>query len=78
MVISPMVALWLSQVEEDVNLAQILAEFGTLPEIVTTIADPYEKGEIPPPPRNIDRLKVPTDVYATPAGRMMVLVHQVI
>ena len=66
MVTSPMVALLPSQVEEDVDLAQILTEFGTLPAIVTPIADPYEKGEIPPaeyrPP------EVPTDVFAAPAG----------
>ena len=66
MVISPIVALSPSQVEEDVDLVQILAEFGTLPAIVTPIVDPYEKGEMPPteyrPP------EVPTDVFATPAG----------
>ena len=35
MVIGPMVALLPSQVEEDVDLAHILAELGTLPAIVT-------------------------------------------
>ena len=66
MVISPIVALSPSQVEEDVDLVQILAEFSTLPAIVTPIVDPYEKGEMPSteyrPP------EVPTDVLATPAG----------
>ena len=66
MVISPIVALLPSQVEEDVDLAHILAEFGTLPAILTPIADPYEKEEMPPaeyrPP------EVPTDVFAAPAG----------
>ena len=46
MVISPVVPLLLAQVEEDVDLAQILAEFGTLP------ADHQGEREIPP--RSID------------------------
>ena len=66
MVISPIVTLSPSQVEDDVDLAQLLAEFGSLSAFVTPIVDTYEKGEIPPtqyrPP------EVPTDVLATPAG----------
>ena len=64
MVISPIVGL--SQGEDDVDLAQILAEFGTLPAFVTPIIDHYAEGEMPPteyhPP------EVLTDVFATPAG----------
>ena len=48
MVICPVVALLPAQVEEDVDLAQILAEFGTLPTIVTPIYDPQEEREMPP------------------------------
>ena len=66
MVISPVVRLLPAQVEEDVDLAQILAEFGTLPAIVTPINDPQEEREMPPveyrPP------EVPADVFVTPAG----------
>ena len=43
------------QVEEDVDLAQILAEFGTLPAIVTPIDDPHEEGRCTP--WSIDRRK---------------------
>ena len=67
-----MVALLPSQVEEDVDLAQILAEFGTLPAIVTPMDGPYEEGEMPPAEYR------PPDVFATPAGRMTVLVRQVL
>ena len=42
MAISHGVSLLPAQVEEDVDLAQILAEFGTLPAIVTPIHDPQE------------------------------------
>ena len=66
MVISPVVPLLPAQVEEDVDLAQILAEFGTLPAIVTPINDPQEEREMPPaeyrPP------EVPADVFVNPAG----------
>ena len=48
MVISHGVALLSVQVEEDVDLAQILAEFGTLPAIVTPIHDPQEAWVMPP------------------------------
>ena len=64
MVISPVVRRLPAQVEEDVDLAQILAEFGTLPAIVTPINDPQEEREMPPaeyrPP------EVPG--FVTPAG----------
>ena len=55
MVISPIVPLLPEQVEEDVDLAHILAEFGTLPAIVTPIDDPHEERKLPP--RNIYRRK---------------------
>ena len=66
MVISHAVSLLLAQVEEDVDLAQILAEFGTLPAIVTPINDPQEARVMPPaeyrPP------EAPADVFVKPAG----------
>ena len=62
MVISHGVSLLPAQVEEDVDLAQILAEYGTL----TPINDPQEARVMPPaeyrPP------KAPADVFVTPAG----------
>ena len=51
MVISPIVGLLPSQGEDDINLTQILAEFGTLPAFVTPIIDQYAEGRCPP--RNI-------------------------
>ena len=42
MVISHGMSRLPAQVEEDVELAQMLAEFGTLPAIVTPIHDPQE------------------------------------
>ena len=45
-----------AQVEEDVDLAQMLAEFGTLPAIVMPIHDPQEAPE------------APADVFVAPAG----------
>ena len=66
MVISPIVGLMPSQGEDDINLTQILAEFGTLPAFVTPIIDQYAEGEMPPteyhPP------EVPTDLFVMPAG----------
>ena len=53
MVISPIGGLSLSQGEDDVDLAQILAEFGTLPAFLTPIIDHCAEGE--KPPRNIIR-----------------------
>ena len=47
MVISPIVGLSPSQGEDDVDLAQILAEFGTLPAFVTPSIDHYAEGEMP-------------------------------
>ena len=49
--------------EEDVDLARILAEFGTLPVSVTPIDDPHEEGEMPPAEYRLPA--VPTDVFAT-------------
>ena len=66
MVISPIVSLLPSQGEDDINLTQILAEFGTLPAFVTPIIDQYAEGEMPPteyhPP------EVPPDLFVMPAG----------
>ena len=42
-VIGDGVALLPAQVEESADLAQVLAEFGTLPAIVTPIHDPQEE-----------------------------------
>ena len=42
------VALLPAQVEEDVDLAQVLAAFGTLPAIVTPIRDPQVERVVPP------------------------------
>ena len=54
------------RLEEDVDLAQILAEFGTLPAIVTPIHDPQETRVMPPaeyrPPKGL------VDVLVMPAG----------
>ena len=66
MVISPIVGLSPSQGEDDVDLAQTLVEFGTLPAFVTPIIDHCAEGEMPPteyhPP------EVPTYLFAMPAG----------
>ena len=75
MVISPMVALLPSQVEEDVHLAQILTEFGTLPAIVALIDDPYGQGEMPPAEYRRKSLLM---CLRRRRGRMTVLVCQVI
>ena len=42
------VALLPAQVEEEVDLAQVLADFGTLPAIVTPMRDPQEERVVPP------------------------------
>ena len=66
MVISHGVSRLPAQLEEDVDLAQILAEFGTLLAIVTPIHDPQETRVMPPaeyrPPEAL------ADVLVTPAG----------
>ena len=66
MVISHGVSCLPARVEEDVDLAQMLAEFGTLSAIVTPIHDPQEARVMPPaeyrPP------ETPADVFVTPAG----------
>ena len=55
-----------ARLEEDVDLAQILAEFVTLPAIVMPIHDPQEMRVMPPaecrPPEAL------ADVLVTPAG----------
>ena len=66
MVISHGVSRLPARSEEDVDLAQMLVEFGTLPAIVTPIHDPQEKREMPPaeyrPP------EAHADVFVTPTG----------
>ena len=66
MVISHGVSRLPARLEEDVDLAQILAEFVTLPAIVTPIHDPQEMRMMPPaecrPPEAL------ADVLVTPAG----------
>ena len=66
MVISHGVSHLPARLEEDVDLAQILAEFVTLPAIVTPIHDPQEMRVMPPaecrPPEAL------ADVVVTPAG----------
>ena len=63
MVMGHMVAPLPTQVEEDVDLAQVLAEFSTLPVIVTPIHDPTK--EYRPP-------EAPVVLLVTPAGPIVV------
>ena len=79
MVIGHGVALLHEQVEEDVDLAQVLAEFSSLPAM-TLIHDPQEERVVPPvecrmPDAHVDLLVtlagptvVPDDVVQTPTG----------
>ena len=60
------VALLPAQVEENVDLAQVLAEFGTLPAIVTPIHDPLEERVVPPAECRTPGAHV--DLLVTPAG----------
>ena len=48
MVIGHGVALLPEQIEEDVDLAHVLAEFSSLPAIVTPIHDPQEERVVHP------------------------------
>ena len=73
MVISPIVGLSPSQGEDDVDLSQILAEFGTLPAFVTPIIDHYAEGEMPP--RNIIRRRSLLMCLRRRLGRRTVLVR---
>ena len=70
MVMGHGVALLPAQVEEDVDLAQVLVEFSTLPAIVTPIHDPPEERVVPPaeyrPP------EAPVVLLLTPAGPTVV------
>ena len=63
---SMVMALLPAQVEEDVDLAHVLAEFSTLPAIVTPMHDPAEERVVPPaeyrPP------EAPVVLLVTPAG----------
>ena len=64
-------ALLPAQVEEDVDLAQVLAEFGTLPAIVTPIHDPQEERVVPPaecrtPDAHVDLLVAPAGPTVVP------------
>ena len=62
MVISHGVSRLPARLEEDVDLAQMLAEFGTPPAIVTPIHDPQETRVEYLPPEAL------ADVLVTPAG----------
>ena len=66
MVMGHVVARLPAQVEKDADLAQVLAEFSTLPAIVTPIHDPSEERVVPPaeyrPP------EAPVVLSVTPAG----------
>ena len=66
MVIIPIVGLSPSQGEDDINLTQILAEFGTLPAFVTPIIAQYAEVEMPP--RNIIRRRWLRILFARLAG----------
>ena len=66
MVISDGVSRLPARVEEDVDLAQMLAEFGTQPAIVTPIHDPQEVRVMPP--AKYRPAEPPADVFLTPAG----------
>ena len=65
------VALLPAQIEEDVDLAQVLAEFGTLPAIVTPIHDTQEERVVPPaecrtPEAHVDLLVAPAGLTVVP------------
>ena len=65
------VALLPAQVEENVDLTQVLAEFGTLPAIMTPIHDPQEERVVPPaecrtPDAHIDLLVAPAGPTVVP------------
>ena len=64
------VALLPVQVEEDVDLAQVLAAFGTLPAIVTPIRDPQEERVVPP--AECRAPDVQAGLFVTPAGPTVV------
>ena len=64
MVMGHGVALLPAQVEEDVDLAQVLAEFSTLPAIVTPLHDPTPAEYRPP--------EAPAVLLVTPAGPAVV------
>ena len=64
------VALLPAQVEEDVDLAQLLADFGTLPAIVTTVRDP--QGEQVVPPAEYRAPDVQVGSFVVPAGLTVV------
>ena len=64
------VALLPAQVEEDVDLAQVLAAFGTLPAIVTPIRDPQEERVVPPVECRAPDAQV--GLFVTPAGPTVV------
>ena len=66
MAISHGVALLPAQGEEGVDLAQILAEFGTLPAIVTPIHNPQEARVVPPAEYQPPEARA--DVFVAPAG----------
>ena len=66
MVISHRVSRLPARLEEEVELAQMLAEFVTLPAIVTPIHDP--QGTRVMPPAGYRPPEAHADVLVTPAG----------
>ena len=71
MVIGHRVAQLPTQVEEDVDLAQVLAEFGSLSAIVTPIHDPQEEPVVLPaecrtPDAHVDLLVAPAGPIVVP------------
>ena len=69
------VALLPEQVEKNVDLSQVLAEFGTLPAIVTSIHGPQEERVVPPaecrtPDAHVDLLVAPAGPTVVPDDDM--------
>ena len=64
------VALLPAHLGENVDLAQVLAEFGTLPAIVTQIHDPQEERMVPPAECRTPDVHV--DLLVAPAGPTVV------
>ena len=63
-------ALLPAQVEEDVDLAQVLADFGTLPAIVTPIRNPQREQVVPPAEYRAPDVQVGS--FVVPAGPTVV------
>ena len=70
MVIGHGMAILPEQVEEDVDLARVFAEFSSLPAIVTPIHDP--QGERVVPPTECRTPDAHVDLLVTPAGSAVI------